>query len=65
MGELIITKDVFDTLLKIRKELDEIIETIEIMNDRELMEGIDRALKDVKEGRVYELKDIENLSDGL
>jgi len=45
MSELTITKDVFDTLLKMREELDQIIETIEIMNDKELMEGINRALR--------------------
>ncbi|MBC7091339.1 MAG: hypothetical protein H5T50_05455 [Nitrososphaeria archaeon] len=61
MSELIITKDVYDTLLKMREELDQIIESIEIMNDKELMEGINRAIKDVEEGRIYELKDIEDI----
>ena len=45
-----VSKEVFDALIRIREELDQIIESIEIMNDKELMEGIDRAIKDVKNG---------------
>ena len=58
MGELTISPGVFNTTLKIREELDRIIETIEIMNDKELMEGLRGSMEDVKAGRVYELKDI-------
>jgi len=61
ISELTITKDVFDTLLKMREELDQIIETIEIMNDKELMEGINRALREAEEGKIHELKNIDNL----
>ena len=56
-----VSKEVFDALIRIREELDQIIESIEIMNDKELMEGIDRAIKDVKNGKIYELKDIDEL----
>ena len=28
------------------------------MNDKELMEGLERSKKDVKEGRIYELKNV-------
>ena len=58
MGELTISPEAFNTMLKIREELDRIIETIEIMNDKELMEGLRGSMEDVKAGRVYELKDI-------
>lgn len=61
MKDLTMTQDVFNALLKIREELDQIIETIEIMNDKELMEGIDKAIKNIEEGKVYELKNIEDL----
>ncbi|MCD6222945.1 MAG: hypothetical protein J7K12_04610 [Thermoplasmata archaeon] len=61
MGELIVSKDVFNALVKIREELDQIIESIEIMNDKKLMEGIDRAMKDVEKGKIYELEDIDEL----
>ena len=61
MEKLTVSKDVFDALIRIREELDQIIESIEIMNDKELMEGIDRAIKDVEKGKIYELKDIDEL----
>lgn len=54
---------VFGELIKLRDELESIIETIEIMNDKELMEGLERSKKDVETGRVYELKNAENLDE--
>ncbi len=62
-GELTISHDVFNTLVKLKEELEEVIETIEIMNDKELMEGLRRSKKDVEEGRVYELKDVDELDE--
>ena len=62
-GELTITPDAFYTLVKLKEELEEVIETIEIMNDRELMEGLKRSKKDVEEGMVYELKNADELDE--
>ena len=62
-GELTISPDAFYTLVKLKEELEEVIETIEIMNDRELMEGLKRSKKDVEEGRVYELKNVDELDE--
>ena len=62
-GELTISTDAFNTLVKLKDELEDVIETIEIMNDRELMEGLKRSKKDVEEGRVYELKNIDELDE--
>lgn len=62
-GELTISPDVFNTLVKLKEELEEVIETIEIMNDKELMEGLRRSRKDVEEGRVYELKNVDELDE--
>ena len=62
-GELTISTDAFNTLVKLKEELEEVIETIEIMNDRELMEGLKRSKKDVEEGRIYELKNIDELDE--
>jgi len=42
-GELTISTDAFNTLVKLKEELEDVIETIEIMNDRELMEGLKRS----------------------
>ena len=62
-GELTISPDAFYTLVKLKEELEEVIETIEIMNDRELMEGLKRSKKDVEEGRIYELKNVDELDE--
>ncbi|VUT26404.1 MAG: hypothetical protein MOIL_01543 [Candidatus Methanolliviera sp. GoM_oil] len=48
-------------MIRIRDELDGIIETIEIMNDEELMEGIRRSKEDIEAGRTYELKNVNDL----
>ena len=61
MEKLTVSKDVFDALIRIREELDQIIESIEIMNNREVMEGIDRAIKDIENGKIYELGNIDEL----
>jgi len=60
-GELTITPDAFNTLVKLKEELEDVIETIEIMNDRALIAGLKRSKKDVEEGRVYELKSVDDL----
>jgi len=62
-GELTISPDAFNTLVKLKEELEEVIETIEIMNDKKLMEGLKRSKKDVKEGRIYELKNVDKLDE--
>jgi len=62
-SELIISPDAFNTLVKLKEELEGVIETIEIMNDKELMEGLERSKKDVKEGRIYELKNVDELDE--
>jgi len=62
-GELTISPDAFNTLVKLKDELEDVIETIEIMNDRALMAGLKRSMKDVEEGRVYELKNVDELDE--
>ncbi|HEC77288.1 MAG TPA: hypothetical protein ENI33_08565 [Thermoplasmatales archaeon] len=61
MKELTVSLDILDALVKIRKELDEIIETLEIMNDEETMEGIKKSIEDIEKGRIYELEDIDDI----
>lgn len=39
------------------------IETIGIMNDKELMKGLKRSKKDIEEGRVYELRNVDDLDE--
>jgi hypothetical protein len=62
-GELTISPSAFNTLVKLKEELEDVIETIEIMNDKELMEGLRRSKKDVEEGRIYELKNVDELDE--
>ena len=62
-GELTISPSAFNALVKLKEELEDVIETIEIMNDRELMAGLKRSKKDVEGGRVYELKNVDDLDD--
>jgi hypothetical protein len=61
--ELTISPDAFYTLVKLKEELEDVIETIEIINDKELMEGLKRSKKDVEEGRIYELKNVDELDE--
>lgn len=59
--KLVITPEVFDEMLRLREEFNSLVETIEILNDKELMEGIKRSKEDAKAGRIRELKKIEDL----
>ena len=43
--------------------MDAIIETVEIMSDEELMDGIRRSKEDLKAGRYKELKSVEELDE--
>jgi len=62
-NRIVMSYDVFDNLKKLRDELESLIETIEITNNETLMEGIKRSRGDVKAGRVYELKNVDELDD--
>ena len=59
--KIIISKEAFLEMEKIREELDSVVETIGIMNNKELMEGIKRSKEDVKSGRVTKLESVDNL----
>ncbi len=55
--------DILQSMLHLRDELDDIIETIEILSNKELLDGINRSLKDMESGKVYELSDIDDLDE--
>ena len=40
------------------KEYESLIETLEILSDRELMKSVDRGLKDEKAERLYSHKEV-------
>ena len=50
--KLIVRKDDVEMLLKLRDFLDDLIETIEVMSDEELLKEIEEALEDVRKGRL-------------
>ena len=45
-------------LLKIREEIDSFIETLEILEDEELLKDIEEGIKDVEEGNVISFDDL-------
>ena len=55
--------DILQSMFHLRAELDDIIETIEILSDKELLDGIKRSLKEMESGKVYELSDIDDLDE--
>jgi len=58
---VVISSEAFLTLKRLNTELEEVIETIEILNTPQLMKQIDRSKKDVKAGRVCELSGADDL----
>ena len=59
--KITMTKSIFEDILRIREELDSVVETIEIMNNKELREGIERSRKNVKEGKIRKLKNVDDI----
>jgi len=58
---VVISSEAFLTLKRLNNELEEVIETIEILNTPQLMKQIERSKKDVKAGRVCELSGADDL----
>jgi len=52
MVSLVLDKEQLELIRKTRDLLEELIETLDIMSDVELMEDIHKGEDDVKEGRV-------------
>ena len=52
MTEKEITKVIIETFERINKEIESIIETLEIMSDEETIKDIEEGLKDIEEGNV-------------
>jgi hypothetical protein len=58
---VVISSEAFLTLKRLNNELEEVIETIEILNTPQLMKQIERSRKDIKAGRVCELSCADDL----
>ncbi len=59
--KITMTKSIFEDILRIREELDSVVETIEIMNNKELREGIESSRKNVKGGKIRKLKSVDDI----
>jgi high-affinity Fe2+/Pb2+ permease len=57
-GKIMLSKEDFEKLIS---EIESLIETIEILTDKNLMEQINESQKDIQTGNVVEVKSIEEL----
>ncbi len=60
-----INSGVFKSMINLRDEIDSIIETIEILNDRELIESIKRGERDIKEGKTTHFDSADKAKEWL
>jgi hypothetical protein len=51
----------FEELSKLVERMESLIETIDIKNNKELMEGLKKSREDLTLGKVYELKNFSDL----
>ncbi|MBN1454733.1 MAG: hypothetical protein JW945_00555 [Methanomicrobia archaeon] len=57
-GEVVMSKDDFESLLS---EVESLIETVEILSDQNLMIQLTESEKDIKAGAIKELKTADDL----
>lgn len=57
-GEVVISKEDFEGLIS---EVESLIETVEILSDENLMRQIRESERDIKEGKVREIKSTDDL----
>ena len=60
-----INSGVFKSMINLRDEIDSIIETIEILNDRELIESIKRGERDIKGGKTTHFDSADKAKEWL
>jgi len=54
--------DLMEKLERMRDEMNDLIEMLEILLDRELLDSIERGKEDIKEGRIYTLQELEEIN---
>ena len=54
----ILPTSTYNTLKELYEKIDSLLETIEVLQDEELMASIHRGMKDIEEGRVEPLDDV-------
>jgi len=57
-GEVVISKEDFEGLIS---EVESLIETVEILSDENLMKQIRESERDIKDGKVSEIKSTDDL----
>ena len=57
-GEVVISKEDFEGLIS---EVESLIETMEILSDENLMKQINESERDIKEGRIRDIKSTDDL----
>jgi uncharacterized protein YyaL (SSP411 family) len=58
MKQSLLTVEEKELLSKAARLMEELIETIEVAEDKELVEDVETALKEVREGRTRPLSDL-------
>ncbi|MCD6276569.1 MAG: hypothetical protein J7J42_07515 [Thermoplasmata archaeon] len=53
--------DLMERLERMRDEMNDLIEMLEILLDRELLDSIERGKEDIKEGRIYTLQEFKKM----
>jgi PHD/YefM family antitoxin component YafN of YafNO toxin-antitoxin module len=59
-GEVVMSRDDFEGLIS---EMESLIETVEILSDENLMKQICESEKDIKEGKINEIKSMNDLKE--
>jgi len=59
-GNVVMTKEDFDELIS---EIKSLIETVEVLSDKNLVEQIKESERDIEEGKVSEIKTREDLKE--
>jgi len=57
MKTAIVDKEVFAMLKKTRNQIDELIETLAVLGDKNALNALEESKRDVRVGRVRRLKD--------
>ena len=57
---VVLRKEDFESLIW---EMESLMETIEILSDKDLMEQIIESEKDIKEGKIFKIKTEDDLND--
>lgn len=56
--KLLLRKEDVELLVKLRNFIDDLLETVEVMSDEELVREIKEALEDVRKGRLTDWQEL-------